>query len=216
MVTEGVVRLLQARFQTIDVVGDGSSLVKAAQEVEYDVIVVDISMPSLNGLDAIRLLTRTGVRARYIVLTMHDDAFIAAEALRAGARAYVLKHSAGLELLRAVDVVLTDGVYVSPSLDRQLIDNLIASGDDGPAGRLTPRLRQVLQLIAEGRSMKQVASKLTISRRTAESHKYHVMRVVGARNTAELVIRAIAMGLLQAPPTPLNAEGPDARQSRIA
>lgn len=197
MVAEGLCRLLEDRFELVGHVTAGDALLREAVDKEPDVIITDITMPLLNGLDAIRLLRRRGLTAKAVVLTMHSDPFLAAEALRAGASAYVLKHAAGEELIRAIDEVLAGGVYVSLELGSRVLRDLASFPDASRLEtRLTPRQRQILQLTAEGRSMKQIARLLGISRRTAESHKYQLMRTLGVGSTPQLVRHAIRLGLI--------------------
>lgn len=197
MVAEGLSRLLETNFELVGHVTAGDALLREAVEKQPEVIITDITMPLLNGLDAIRLLRRRGVTAKAVVLTMHSDPFLAAEALRAGASAYVLKHAAGEELIRAIREVLAGGVYVSLELGSRVLRDLASSsGTQRSETRLTPRQRQVLQLTAEGRSMKQIARILGISRRTAESHKYQLMRTLGVGSTPQLVQHAIRFGLI--------------------
>ncbi len=196
LVADGIAKLLRDDFELAGRVGDGRELVTAAGTLLPDVVVTDISMPRLNGIDALRELRQVAPRARLIVVTMHDSPYLAAEAIRAGASGFVLKQSAGADLIEAVHVVLEGREYISPSIRRDLVASLLAGRDGDPHARLTPRQRQVLQLVAEGHSMKQVAALLHVSRRTAESHKYLVMELLGVHSTAELVLHAIRLGLI--------------------
>ncbi|HET9985243.1 MAG TPA: response regulator transcription factor [Longimicrobiales bacterium] len=209
LVAEGLRSLLEGKCDILGIVTDGEALVDATQRLRPDVVITDITMPRLNGLDAIREMRRRGVDTRVVVLTMHADAFLAAEAFHAGAAGYVLKHSAGEELVEAIQEVHRGGVYITGLIPKDLVSQLITSDAKAPApeGKLTPRQRQILQLAAEGRSMKQVAAALRISRRTAESHKYQLMRTLGVRSTAELVHYAIRLGLIPPPPPGPAARG---------
>ncbi|HEU0178901.1 MAG TPA: response regulator transcription factor [Blastocatellia bacterium] len=198
IVAEGLRSLLEGEFEFVGTVGDGRALLDAAQKLKPDVIVADISMPLLNGLDAARHLKRAGATAKIIFLTMHAEAQFAAEAFRAGASGYLLKSSAGEELITAIHEVVKGRAYVTPLITRDVLSFLMgaAKGPEQPAVKLTPRQREVLQLIAEGRTMKEVASILNISARTVESHKYEMMEAIGVQTNAELVQYAIKIGLV--------------------
>jgi len=198
IVAEGLRSLLEGEFEFVGTVGDGRALLDAAQKLKPDVIVADISMPLLNGLDAARHLKRAGATAKIIFLTMHAEAQFAAEAFRAGASGYLLKSSAGEELITAIHEVIKGRAYVTPLITRDVLSFLMgAAGEpEQPSVKLTPRQREVLQLIAEGRTMKEVASILNISARTVESHKYEMMDAIGVQTNAELVQYAIKIGLV--------------------
>jgi DNA-binding NarL/FixJ family response regulator len=192
MFAQGLRSLLEDEFELVGTVADGQALVEAAHRLNPDVIVIDISMPVLNGFDAARQLKKEELPARIIFLTMHADDSLVAEAFRCGGSGYVLKQSAGEELITAIGQVLAGQEYVTPLLARgsvrvqdKQIQNL----------RLTPRQREVLQLIIEGCTMKEIASRLGISTRTAESHKYEMMQGLGVESTAELIQYAIKLGL---------------------
>ena len=158
-------------------------------------IVADMAMPVLSGLEALRRLKAEGIDAKVIFLTMHADAQLATEALRAGASGYVLKHSAGEELVRAIQEVVQGRVYLTPLLTKDVITTLTEPTTQPPV-RLTPRQREVLRLIAEGRRMKEIAATLQLSTRTVETHKYEMMRALGVDSTAALVRYAIELGLV--------------------
>lgn len=197
MVAEGLRSLLEPAYELSEIVEDGRQLVEAALRLQPDVIVADISMPQLNGFDAIVQIRRAGCQAKIIFLTMHCDALYAVRAIRAGASAYVLKQSAGTELLTAIREALAGGTYVAPALADAVSRTLSSEPDQAPAERLlTPRQREVLQLFAEGHSAKIVAGRLQISVRTAENHKAQIMRLLGATSTADLVKCAIRHGLI--------------------
>jgi DNA-binding NarL/FixJ family response regulator len=199
IVAEGLKSLLKEEFDLVGAVGDGRSLVEAAKRLRPDVIVTDISMPLLNGLDAVRQLRKDGVRAKVIFLTMHADERLVTEAFRAGASGYLLKQSAGEELISAIEEALEGRLYLTPLFRKDLIRVVAeAAGraDESPSEKPTPRQREVLKLIAEGRTMKEVAAILNISRRTAESHKYDMMRELEVETTAELIQYAIKIGLV--------------------
>jgi DNA-binding NarL/FixJ family response regulator len=195
VVAQGLETLLKESFELVGVVHDGRALVDAAEKLRPDVIVTDISMPLLNGLDAIRQIRARRPDTKVIVLTMHPETQLAAEAFRAGASGYLLKVSPGEELITAIGQVALGRAYVTTLLAKDLITLLLeavreTSTADSP---LTPRQREVLQLIAEGRTMKEVASILHISPRTAESHKYEIMETLGMKTTAELIQYAIRL-----------------------
>jgi DNA-binding NarL/FixJ family response regulator len=192
LVAQGFQALLKDSFELVGVVNDGRALLDAVETLRPDVILADISMPLLNGLDAIRQIRSRRPDAKVIVLTMHKEPELAAEALRAGALGYMLKISPLEELIGAIRQVAQGRAYVTTLLLKELLTLLLDArrqwGDDS---RLTPRQREVLQLIAEGRTMKDVAAILKISPRTAESHKYEIMQVLGVQSTAELIQYAI-------------------------
>jgi len=204
IVAEGLRSLLEDEFEFVGAVSDGRALLDAAQKLKPDVIVADISMPLLNGLDAARQLKREGVTAKIVFLTMHAEAQLAAEAFRAGASGYLLKSSAGEELIAAIHEVIKGHAYVTPLITKDVLSFLMGAArqPDQPAVKLTPRQREVLQLIAEGRTMKEVASILNISSRTVESHKYEMMEALGVQTNAELLQYAIKIGLVSVSPPP--------------
>lgn len=199
VVAEGLQALLKDSFDLVGVVHDGRALLDAAEKLRPDVILTDISMPLLNGLDAIRLLRSRRPATKIIVLTMHRETSLAAEAFQAGVSGYLLKISPGEELVKAIREVAQGKSYVTTLLARDLITLLLEAGSplQSEDKLLTPRQREVLQLIAEGRTMKEAASILNISPRTAESHKYEIMQALGVRTVAELVQRAIRMKLIR-------------------
>jgi DNA-binding NarL/FixJ family response regulator len=204
IVAEGLRSLLEDEFEFVGAVSDGRALLDATRKLKPDVIVADISMPLLNGLDAARQLKREGVTAKIVFLTMHAEAQLAAEAFRAGASGYLLKSSAGEELIAAIHEVIKGHAYVTPLITKDVLSFLMDAGRqaDQPAVKLTPRQREVLQLIAEGRTMKEVASILNISARTVESHKYEMMEALGVQTNAELLQYAIKIGLVTVSPSP--------------
>jgi len=198
VIAEGLQALLKDSFEVVGVVHDGRTLLDRAEVLRPDVIVTDISMPSMNGLEAVRQLRSRRPDAKVIVLTMHRDTHLAAEAFRAGVSGYLLKVSPAEELIDAIREVAQGRSYVTTLLAKDLITLLIQAGgaacDEGAP--LTPRQREVLQLVAEGRTMKEVASILNISPRTAESHKYEIMQALGVKTTAELVQYAMRLKLV--------------------
>lgn len=199
IVVEGLEALLKRNFDLVGLVSDGRALVREALRLQPDVIVTDISMPLLNGLDAISQLRARQCDAKIIVLTVHQEPQMAAHAFRAGASGYLLKNCAGEELTCAIREAMLGRFYVTPLIARSLIPLATdpSAWLDGMAANLSPRQREVLQLIAEGRTMKEVASILHISPRTAESHKYEAMQVLGVRTTAELIQYAVRQNLVR-------------------
>ena len=198
ILAEGVRGLLEPEFELVGIVSDGRELVEAALKLRPDVIVTDITMPSLNGIDAVARIREAGLSCGVVFLTMQRDVSYARRAMEAGASGYVLKHSAHDELVRAIRDALLGRTYVTPLIAGELLRSY---RDEGPqttdeARRLTPRQREVLQLSAEGRSAKQVASLLHISARTAEFHRARAMKVLGVKTSAELVQYAIRNGLI--------------------
>ena len=194
MVAQGLASLLRDECELLATAENGEELVDAAILLEPDIIIADISMPILNGFEAVRRLRKKGVLAKIVFLTMHADSALIAEAIRCGASGYVLKHSAGAELLSAISRVLEGKTFFPASFDQQLNQPL----SQGPQHRLklTRRQSDVLRLIAQGRTMKEIAADLGISTRTAESHKYEMMQVMGVQTTAELVQYAVKLGLI--------------------
>jgi len=197
IVAEGLEKLLSERFKVLGKFHDGRALTAAAERLRPDVVVTDISMPLLNGLDAVRKIKTSLPRTKVVVLTMHADPQLAVQAFRSGASAYLLKVSAGEELVRAIGEALQGRVYLSPLISKDLISVLLeAKRDPAAMSPLTPRQREVLQLIAEGRTMKEIASILNISHRTAETHKYAMMEHLGLDTTADLIQYALRLKLI--------------------
>ena len=197
MFAQGLESLLEDEFELVGTVENGQALVEAAVRFDPDVIVADISMPLMNGLDAVRKLKEQSVTAKIIFLTMHADDRLLAEAFRCGGSGYVLKQSAGEELILAIRQVLTGRKYVTPLLAKEWAADFSKGIDGKRKLTLTPRQREVLQLVIEGRTMKEVANKMGISARTAESHKYEMMEGLGVDTTAELIQYAIKIGLTE-------------------
>jgi DNA-binding NarL/FixJ family response regulator len=173
--------------------------VEAAGRLRPDVIVADISMPTLNGIDALARLRQRGDQVPVVFLTMHRDAFFARRALDAGASGFVLKHSASEELIAALRAALEGRTYLTPQLAGEVLEAMKLGPEQAadPVALLTPRQREVLQLLAEGRSAKEIARKLTLSARTVEFHKYQMMETLDLHTNAELVHFAIKHGLVE-------------------
>jgi len=202
IVIEGLRKLLQPEFEFVGAVGDGWALLQAAKKLRPDVIVTDISMPQLNGIDAVRRLKVASSHSKVVILSMHMDVEIATEALRAGASAYVLKHSATDALSKAIWEVLAGRTFVSPRIAREVMTNVTGFSQCG-AGlsvQLTQREREVLQLVAEGRTIRGIAAILQIAVRTVVFHKSNIMDKLGLRTTADLTQYAIRTGLISLQP----------------
>lgn len=197
LVLEGFKKLLEDRCEVVGMVEDGRALLEEAARSTPDLVLLDISMPLLNGIDATRQLKKLLPDIKVIIVTMHADSAYLNEAFKAGASGYVLKRSAGSELIQAMESVLGGNFYVTPLLTRGLIDAAIG-GAPLPATRqiaLTPRQREVLQLVAEGKTVKEIAQLLVISPKTVEFHKAQIMEQLSLRTTAELTKYAVAHGL---------------------
>jgi len=193
IVLEGMSRLLQADYDILPPVGDGQLLVDTALRTNPDIIVTDVSMPILNGIEAIRQIRKKGVKSKVIFLSMHADIEFAAEALLAGASAYVIKHSAAEELGRAIQDALHNKTYVTPKIarDRELMNNAVRH-----RMILTAREREVLQLVAEGRTINGIAAILNVAGRTVVFHKTNIMDKLNLRTTADLTQYAVRHGMI--------------------
>jgi DNA-binding NarL/FixJ family response regulator len=186
-------QLLEPEFSVVGTVGNGRAMVRAASELRPDVIVVDVAMPILNGLDAGRQVKKLNHTIKLIYLTMNPDAELAAEAFRRGASGYLLKTCTSSELLRAVREVIRGSTYLSKNLPADAINNLRREqkGMVEEGARVTKREREVLQLLSEGNSSKQIADILKVKTRTVDFHRYQIKEKLGIRSTAELVRFAI-------------------------
>jgi DNA-binding NarL/FixJ family response regulator len=192
LVAHGVERLLLECFGQVTVVSTGEALVASVLASPPDVVVADISMTGISGLDAMRTLRASGVDVPFVFLTMHAEPQLAAEAIRAGACGYVLKTSGGDDLVRAIQEVLAGRTYVTPTL---AVTTIRARNPD--EARLTSKQRTVLACVAQGLRSKQIAHALGLSVRTVESHKYTIMQELGVHNTVELVRKATRAGLIE-------------------
>jgi len=200
LVAELCKRLLESEFEVVGMVGDGRALVRAARELKPDVIIVDVAMPILNGLDAGRQVKEMLPSVKLVYLTMNTDPEVAAEAFTRGAAGYLLKTCASSEMVLAVREVLRGKTYLSRALSRHAVDclrwqhkELVAENE-----RLTDRQREVLQLLAEGKVMKEVGGILNMTTRTVAYHKYRIMEVLGAKSNAELVKYAVRSHIVAA------------------
>ena len=196
LVAEAFKRLLEPEFEVVGTVGDGRALLRVAPELKPDVVLVDLNMPLLNGLDASEQLKQLLPRTKIIVLTMNEDAEIAHETMRTWASGYLLKKSAGSELLKAVREVLNGAKYVTPALEDELAELISTDSRPEPARALTPRQREVLQLLAEGHTMKEAAAILNVATRTVAFHKYRIMHEFGLENNSDLLRLAIKQRLV--------------------
>jgi len=205
IVAEGLRSLLEPTFELVAIVNNGRELVAAAKELKPEVIVVDIAIPLLNGIDAVSRIRSAGIQAKIIFLTMHPEANYARRALATGASAYVLKHSASSELLFAIRQALAGRYFITPSVAAK-IGHIRAPEEVSlnALDELTVRQREVLQLLAEGFSAKEVSTVLCISPRTVEYHKYRIMKVLGLYKSAELIQFSVEHGLVTQSPTPGN------------
>jgi DNA-binding NarL/FixJ family response regulator len=193
--TEGIVRILTERFDVVGIVGDGRLLVEAARRLRPDVIVMEISMPTLSGLEVLRQLKAARDESRVIFLTMHADARLATEAFEIGARGFVLKQSNGEELVSAIEAVMQGHKYLTSALTDEVFE-LISSANDSTDVELTSRQKEVLRLIVNGQPVKEIAANLDLSPRTVETIKYEIMRALNVHSTAALVRYAIEHRLI--------------------
>ena len=196
---EGLRRILEPEYEIVATLGDGRALVRAVEQRRPDLILVDITLPLLNGIDAVRQIRKNDKRTPIVMLTMHSEAAYAAEAFDAGAQGYVLKHAVTGELLEALRQVLAGKRYVSPRLAEH-VENLLAEAASSRrrsvAAPLSERRREVLQLIAEGYSAKQIGDILHISPRTVDFHKKELKKDLGVGSTPELVQQAVRLGII--------------------
>jgi DNA-binding NarL/FixJ family response regulator len=198
IVLEGLQNLLESEFEIVGTVEDGRALVQEAEKLSPDVIVADISMPLLNGIEALRQIRKTDDQIKVVFLTMHPDVTYATMAFDAGASGYVLKNSASRELVTAINEVMLGRTYVTSIIAGELLQNYkkAGSGKDGFDKRLTARQREILQLLGEGHSAKEIADMLSISPRTVETHKYNMMQELNLKTTADLIKFAIKHGIV--------------------
>lgn len=199
MMLAGLSKILEDTCEVVGTVGDGRALVEAAQRLEPELIILDIAMPLLNGIDAARQIKRLCPDTKLIFLTMQTSPTYATEALEAGASGYLLKHSAPLELLLAIDAALRGQRYLTPSILTPVVDRAVNPARvptvKNPVAALTPRQREVLQLIGEGKGTKEIATLLNVSVKTIDFHKTRLMQQLDIHTTAELIRYAITQGL---------------------
>jgi DNA-binding NarL/FixJ family response regulator len=197
MLLDALKHILEPRYEVVGAVRDGRALLEAADTLQPDVVVVDIGMPQLNGLDAARHLKRAVPKAKLVFMTMNEDPDMVGEAFRAGASAFLLKHGAAFELTDAIDKVLKGGSYVTPQA-AQGQENIALREPRARqhAAEPTPRQREVIQLLAQGRTMGEAAFVLNITKRTIASHKYAAMELLHLRTNADLVQYAVKHNII--------------------
>jgi len=186
---------LEPRFTVLGIVSDGRALVDAARKLRPDIVVVDVSMPVLNGLDAAQKIRQENPNTKFVFLTMRDDPNLAAAALELGPVAFVLKHSSGPELVTAIDHVLRGKPYLTPKLRAEDWATARARARQYQK-ELTSRQREIVQLFAEGNSMKEIAAILGLSEKTVEFHKRHIMESHNLKSNSELILFAVRLGLI--------------------
>jgi DNA-binding NarL/FixJ family response regulator len=191
LIVDAFEALLSAECEVLAKVGDGRALVAAAAALHPDLIIVDLGMPLLNGLEAARQIRQRDPAIKLVFVTMNEDADIAAEAVRVGGAAYLLKRSAPSELLTAIREAMKGRFYITPLVAEGMLGSLMKSGRERPSSQLTPRQREILQLLAEGKSMKEVGSILNVTTRTVAFHKYRIMEQLRIKTSAELVQFAV-------------------------
>ena len=195
LVLEGFRRILEGHYELVGTVGDGRALLEAAKTMQPDIVILDVSMPLLNGIDAAAQLKKICPKAKMIIMTMHANTDYVRSAFEAGASAYVLKRSAVDELEQAIRAVLEGHSYITPLITKELVDVFLATGSE-KSGGLTPRQREVLQHLAEGRTAKEIANLLNITPRTVEFHKGQIMDHLNLRTTADLIKYALTHGIV--------------------
>jgi DNA-binding NarL/FixJ family response regulator len=197
LLLEAFQKMLSAECEVVGAVTNGHELLFAAASLRPDVVVLDIAMPFLNGLDAARRLKKELPAVHIVFLTMNEDPELAAEAFRAGAAAYLLKRSAAPELLTAIHEVTSGRFYMTPLVTAGVVGSMLQHAAEPPGQQLTPRQREIVQLVAEGHSLKEVGSILSISPRTVAFHKARIMEQLQIRTTAELIRYALANHIVQ-------------------
>ena len=212
IVAEGVVKILEKDYSVVATPADGRGFIEAVEKFRPDLALVDISLPLLNGLDACRHVKKSCPEVKIIILTMHSEQHFVNEAFRIGVGGYVLKTSVADELLFAVKEVLNGRTYISPVVAQGLVNQALESPTEPPRRPKSPppvslslRQREVLQLVAEGKSNKEIASAINVTVKAIEFHKARISKELGVRTTAELTKQAITLGLIatpEAPPTP--------------
>lgn len=190
---EGLERLLAEEYEIVAVVADGQALLDAVAEHGPDLVVTDLSMPELNGIECVRVLRESTPELKIVLLTMHEDVSMATAAIRAGASAYVLKHSGSEALLHAVKEALQGGVHVSSQLAAEVMRSLSSGKDE--KRELTPRQLEIVRHLVGGLSAKEIAARLGLSTRTVEFHKYKAMERIGVETSAELIHYAVKSGI---------------------
>lgn len=198
LVLEGFRRLLETQCELLATVGDGQALLKAVARQHPDIVILDISMPVMNGIEAARALKSQFPSVKLLFVTMHADPAYIRAAFQAGASGYILKQSLGDELTQALHAVLRGHTYVTPLIAKEVVDGML-NGNSRPLAELTARQQEVLQLIVDGLSAKDIAGKLNISHRTVEFHKAQLMQQLNLHSTVELIKFAMTNGLVRLP-----------------
>ena len=195
LVIEGLTKILEGEFDLVGAAEDGRQLLELCENLKPDAVLLDISLPLLNGIEVTRRITKMLPKTKVLIVTVHSDPEYVTEAFRAGANGYVLKRSATSELVMAVRQILNGFAYVTPLVTQHIVDAVLDKRSDPHTPRLSPRQREVLQLVAEGYSAKEIAATLHISVKTAEFHKGALAAKLGLHNTAEMVKYAISHGI---------------------
>lgn len=200
LVLEGFRRILEGQYQLVGAVEDGRALLDIAKKLRPDIVILDLSMPLLNGIDATTRLKKICPDTKIIIVTMHADTDYVRSAFEAGASAYVLKRSAVDELEQAIQAVLVGRSYITPLITKEMMDVFLSKTSENPTGThtLTTRQREVLQLLAEGRTAKEIANLLNISSRTVEFHKGQILTQLNLQTTADLIKYALTHGIVEA------------------
>jgi DNA-binding NarL/FixJ family response regulator len=196
VVAEAIARLLADHFELVAITNTGRELLQSVADHRPDVVVSDVYMPELSGLEALRQLRANGITTRFVFLTMQVDAGLAAEVFRAGASALVSKEDATDELIQAIAQASEGQMYLTPSIGKELIDILAHAREPSEEAVLSKRQREILQLLAEGKSVKDCAGLLGISPRTVESHKYEMMEILDIKTPTDLVRWALRLNLI--------------------
>ncbi|MBS0156872.1 MAG: response regulator transcription factor [Nitrospira sp.] len=198
LVLEGFRRILEGQYELVGAVEDGRALLDIAKKLQPDIVILDLSMPLLNGIDATTRLRKICPSTKIIIVTMHADKDYVRSAFEAGASAYVLKRSAVDELEQAIQAVLAGRAYITSLITKDMIDAFLCKGSDTPteARILTTRQREVLQLLAEGRTAKEIANLLNVSSRTVEFHKGQILLQLNLQTTADLIKYALTHGIV--------------------
>lgn len=206
VVRRGLRALLEGQpgWQVCGEASDGRDVITKAAELNPDIIVLDISMPNLNGLEATRQLIKTDAKAKVLVLTLHDSEQMIRDVLNAGAKGFLLKSDAARDLVTAVEALRQNKTYFTSRVSSMVLDGFLngrpAMGDGKPVSALTPREREIVQLVAEGKSTKEVASMLNLSVKTAETHRSNIMRKLAIHSVSDLVLYAVRNNIIHVAP----------------
>jgi DNA-binding NarL/FixJ family response regulator len=199
LIVDAFKKLLEPEFEVVATVSDGRALLRTAYESKPDVAIIDLGMPLLNGADAGQELKKLLPQIKLLVVTMSEDYELAAHALKHWASGFLLKKSAGTELIKAIREILKGNSYVTPRVAQRLLEEFVRDPRPDRSRHLTPRQREILQLLAEGRTMKEVAAILNVATRTVAFHKYRIMEEFGLKTNSDLVKLAIKEHIISAP-----------------